>query len=41
MEDLKFICPCHCTSHKKDIKDLFTDSYSECGVGRKIDLNSI
>ncbi len=38
VEDLDFICPCHCTVHKKDLKKVFPDKISECGVGKSIDL---
>jgi 7,8-dihydropterin-6-yl-methyl-4-(beta-D-ribofuranosyl)aminobenzene 5'-phosphate synthase len=39
LEDLNFICPCHCTAHKKDIKITFPAKYSSCGVGKTINLN--
>lgn len=39
IENLDFICPCHCTSHKKDILDSFPNVSSNCGVGKIIDLN--
>jgi len=41
LENLDFICPCHCTSHKKDIMREFPRVYSACGVGKNIDLKSI
>jgi 7,8-dihydropterin-6-yl-methyl-4-(beta-D-ribofuranosyl)aminobenzene 5'-phosphate synthase len=39
LNDLDFICPCHCTKYKKEIKNKFSDNYSNCGVGKIIDLN--
>ena len=39
LEDLDFICPCHCTAHKKDIRMAFPNISSDCGVGKIIDLN--
>ena len=38
MEDLNFICPCHCTAHKEDLKRAFPDKISKCGVGKIIDF---
>lgn len=40
MENLDFICPCHCTTHKKDIRMKFPNVSSSCGVGKVIDLNA-
>jgi len=39
LENLDFICPCHCTAHKKDIQNAFPNISSSCGVGKIIDLN--
>ena len=39
LENFDFICPCHCTSHKQDLKKAFPDSTFECGVGKIIDLS--
>jgi len=39
LDDLDFICPCHCTKYKKEIKLAFPDTCYECGVGKIIDLN--
>jgi len=39
LENFDFICPCHCTSHKQDLKRAFPDSTFECGVGKIIDLS--
>ena len=39
IEDLDYICPCHCTAHKQDLKKAFPDVTSYCGVGKIIDLD--
>ena len=39
LEDLDLICPCHCTTHKQDLRRSFSDITSACGVGKIIDLN--
>jgi 7,8-dihydropterin-6-yl-methyl-4-(beta-D-ribofuranosyl)aminobenzene 5'-phosphate synthase len=39
LKGLDSICPCHCTQYKKEISIAFPDAYSECGVGKTIDLN--
>jgi len=36
LEGLDFICPCHCTQHKKRINELFPNISIEGGVGRII-----
>jgi 7,8-dihydropterin-6-yl-methyl-4-(beta-D-ribofuranosyl)aminobenzene 5'-phosphate synthase len=38
IEDLDFICPCHCTSHKKDLEKTFPSKSSACGVGKTLDI---
>jgi len=38
VEDLDFICPCHCTAHKKDLKKIFPNKSADCGVGKIINL---
>jgi len=38
VEDLEFICPLHCTSHKSKIKSLYPEKYIEGGVGKVIEL---
>ncbi len=38
LEDLDFICPCHCTKHKRMIKELFPRTYIEGGVGKIIEI---
>jgi 7,8-dihydropterin-6-yl-methyl-4-(beta-D-ribofuranosyl)aminobenzene 5'-phosphate synthase len=40
IEDLDFICPCHCTAHKEDLQNMFPDKISKCGVGKTIDLRN-
>jgi len=35
---LSLICPCHCTTYKQEIRDLFTDKALECGAGLAIEL---
>ena len=39
IKDLDFICPCHCTNHKENLKKVFPDKISDCGVGKIIDLD--
>jgi 7,8-dihydropterin-6-yl-methyl-4-(beta-D-ribofuranosyl)aminobenzene 5'-phosphate synthase len=38
VKDLNLICPCHCTSQKKDLKKAFSNKSSDCGVGTTIDI---
>jgi 7,8-dihydropterin-6-yl-methyl-4-(beta-D-ribofuranosyl)aminobenzene 5'-phosphate synthase len=38
LEELDFICPCHCTQHKRDLKELYPKSYSGGGVGKILTL---
>ena len=35
-EDLKLICPTHCTQHKKELKELYPQKYVEGGAGKII-----
>jgi len=35
---LSLICPCHCTTYKQEIRDLFKDKTLECGAGLVIEL---
>ncbi len=37
-KELKFICPCHCTSLKREILERFPDKSSRCGVGKVIEI---
>jgi 7,8-dihydropterin-6-yl-methyl-4-(beta-D-ribofuranosyl)aminobenzene 5'-phosphate synthase len=39
VEDLEYICPCHCTVHKKELKKAFPNKISNGGVGKTIDFN--
>jgi len=39
IENLDYICPCHCTAHKQDLKRVFPNLTSDCGVGKSIDLD--
>jgi 7,8-dihydropterin-6-yl-methyl-4-(beta-D-ribofuranosyl)aminobenzene 5'-phosphate synthase len=41
IEDLEYICPCHCTVHKKDLKKAFPDKTTNCGVGKIIDFENV
>jgi len=38
LEDLLFVCPCHCTQHKSMIKKLFPRAYIDGGVGKIIEI---
>lgn len=38
LNDLSLICPCHCTQHKREIKQLFPEKCLDCGAGLVIDL---
>lgn len=38
LDDLDFVCPCHCTQHKKRIKELYPTKHARCGAGRKIKI---
>jgi 7,8-dihydropterin-6-yl-methyl-4-(beta-D-ribofuranosyl)aminobenzene 5'-phosphate synthase len=33
LRDLSLVCPCHCTQYKSELRQLFPDSYEECGAG--------
>jgi 7,8-dihydropterin-6-yl-methyl-4-(beta-D-ribofuranosyl)aminobenzene 5'-phosphate synthase len=35
---LSLICPCHCTTYKQEIKNLFKNKALECGAGLVIEL---
>ena len=39
IEDLDYICPCHCTALIKDLKKTFPNVTFDCGVGKIIDLD--
>ena len=36
--DLSLICPCHCTTYKQELRDLFNDKALGCGAGLVIEL---
>jgi 7,8-dihydropterin-6-yl-methyl-4-(beta-D-ribofuranosyl)aminobenzene 5'-phosphate synthase len=36
LEELKVICPTHCTTHKQKIQEMFPKNYTRGGVGKKI-----
>ena len=38
VENLILVCPCHCTQHKKKIKELYPQLYNECGVGKILEI---
>lgn len=38
IQNLDFICPCHCTKYKEDIKKLYPDLCTSCGVGQTITI---
>lgn len=41
LEDLNFICPCHCTARKKELQKTFPEKFSPCGVGKIIDTDMV
>lgn len=36
LKDLEFICPCHCTRYKAEIKALYPEKYGEGRCGKVI-----
>ena len=38
LKDLNFICPCHCTKYKKEMKSLYPETYVDGGVGKVIEI---
>ena len=38
LNPLSFICPCHCTQYKSEIRQLFRDRCSDCGAGAVLEL---
>lgn len=38
LKDLQLVCPCHCTQHKLEIKELYPDTCLDGGVGRVIEI---
>jgi 7,8-dihydropterin-6-yl-methyl-4-(beta-D-ribofuranosyl)aminobenzene 5'-phosphate synthase len=41
LEELDFICPCHCTAHKKELQKKFPEKIIPCGVGKIIDTDMV
>ena len=39
LNNLDFICPCHCTEYKKELRYMFPSKISGCGVGKIIDID--
>lgn len=37
-KNIEVICPTHCTEHKKEIKKIYADKYTDGGVGRLIEI---
>lgn len=37
-KDLQLICPTHCTQHKREIKQIYSERYIEGGAGRVIEI---
>jgi 7,8-dihydropterin-6-yl-methyl-4-(beta-D-ribofuranosyl)aminobenzene 5'-phosphate synthase len=38
LDDFDFICPCHCTKYKREIKAFHPQAYAEGGVGRVVGI---
>ena len=38
LKDLDLVCPCHCTKHKREIKELYPQTCTDCGVGKVIEI---
>jgi 7,8-dihydropterin-6-yl-methyl-4-(beta-D-ribofuranosyl)aminobenzene 5'-phosphate synthase len=38
LEGLSLIYPCHCTAHKREIRELYPDQALECGAGLVVEL---
>jgi len=38
LDGLSLICPCHCTQHKSDLKNLFPNQYVTCGTGLELEV---
>ncbi len=39
LQNIDYICPCHCTARKKEINEAFPENTEECGVGKTISLS--
>ncbi|MCK4347767.1 MAG: MBL fold metallo-hydrolase [Thermoplasmatales archaeon] len=38
LKELNFVCPCHCTVHKRKIRESSPETSVDCGVGRLIKI---
>jgi len=38
LENISFVCPCHCTIHKREIAKIFPEKYVKCGVGKVLEI---
>ena len=38
LKGLSFICPCHCTAYKEEIRQLYPNRALECGAGLVVEL---
>jgi 7,8-dihydropterin-6-yl-methyl-4-(beta-D-ribofuranosyl)aminobenzene 5'-phosphate synthase len=38
LNGLSLICPCHCTQHIQEIKDVFPEQYTACGAGLTLEI---
>jgi len=38
LDGLSLICPCHCTTYKAEIEDMFPQQYTACGAGLELEL---
>ena len=38
IQDFDFICTTHCTQYKRQIQNMYPDKFTECGVGKIIEI---
>ncbi len=38
LKEASIIVPCHCTSYKQRIKELYPEAFRKCGVGKEIEI---
>jgi 7,8-dihydropterin-6-yl-methyl-4-(beta-D-ribofuranosyl)aminobenzene 5'-phosphate synthase len=38
LNGLSFVCPCHCTQYKSELKGLYPDRYISCGAGLEVEF---
>jgi 7,8-dihydropterin-6-yl-methyl-4-(beta-D-ribofuranosyl)aminobenzene 5'-phosphate synthase len=38
LNGISLICPCHCTQHTQEIKDMFPGQYVACGAGLTLEI---